>query len=373
MTVLGAIASSACQPSAEDYVSERIIIALAPEAGERAILRYDPNSLPDLPEALRSALEVRGVDVDLMRYGAVPDFDERLDAAAIYVWLPDPTGDGTTPTQQVALAQWLDGGRGRQIHFHWSAGTMGADGVPEEHSSFYDERYLEALGIDYQELDRHQDAAIAVLQAGPVRVTTPDGTDITFEVGARPFNKQNGDASQRRMESARIRIDREVELPAGVVRVAPIETSVNGTVVVPRGRFADGEVSDLIMRFEGGVMTSVSATGGEAIARAAFEDSPALRHFRELGIGFNPALKPLPNDTWIPYFGYGEGVVRLSLGNNQELGGNVGGEGVRWFFFSNATVRVGGTILVEQGELVMVPHLSGLGLLGLLGRQGAGR
>ena len=63
---------------------------------------------------------------------------------------------------------------------------------------------------------------------GEVRVTTPAGTDVRFRVGDRPFNRQTGDASKANARRGRIRIDRHTELPAGVMRVAPIESSVNG-------------------------------------------------------------------------------------------------------------------------------------------------
>ncbi len=353
-----------CQPAPADLIAERIVIALSPEPGEYAIVRYNADAQPAVSDALARALEARGAEVELLPYGPVSDFDQRIAGADIYVRLPDPTGDGTTAEQQLALANWLDAGRGRQVHFHWGAGTMGADGVPGEHSPVYDALYLDALAVDYQELDRHQDVAIEALKSGLVRVTTPAGTDLTFEVRDRPFNKQNGDASRRQMARARTRIDREIELPAGVVRVAPIETSVTGALVVPFARFPGGNVHGLRLQFERGAVTTIEASEGAEFVRTAVTQMPALTRFRELGIGFNPVLRPLPDEQWIPYYGYGEGVVRLSLGNNRELGGEVDGVGVRWFFFPDATVRVGQQVIIEDGELVMVPHLSGISLLG---------
>ena len=53
-----------------------------------------------------------------------------------------------------------------------------------------------------------------------------------------------------------------------------------------------------------------------------------------------------------PYYGYGAGVVRLSLGDNSELGGAVGGGYVRWNFFTDTTVTVNGDIWVDDGKLV---------------------
>jgi hypothetical protein len=55
----------------------------------------------------------------------------------------------------------------------------------------------------------------------------------------------------------------------------------------------------------------------------------AGRAFREFALGFNPLLAIPEHEDWIPYYGYGAGVVRLSLGDNSELGGEVGGGYVR--------------------------------------------
>ncbi len=338
-----------------DQMAARIVAALQPAKGERAIVRSDPALMPELASQLARVLRERGVTADVLPYGPIDDFDARLARASIYVWLPAGPAAAASPEQSETLGRWLDAGRGRQIHFHWGSGTMAADGFPGAHGAAYDRVYVDALDVDYRALDRRQEDAIAALRSGEVRVTTPAGTDVRFRVGDRPFNKQNGDASRARMGSARIRIDREIELPAGVLRVAPIERSVRGTLVVPRARFGDTEVRDLRLTFEAGRVTAVSASAGEAEARAALDAAPALRHFREFGLGFNSKLVAPPGGTWLPYYGYGAGVVRLSLGDNSELGGAVTGGAVRWFFFTDATVTVGDQVVVQGGRLAATP------------------
>jgi hypothetical protein len=44
--------------------------------------------------------------------------------------------------------------------------------------------------------------------------------------------------------------------------------------------------------------------------------------------------------------------VRLSLGDNSELGGQVKGNYVRWNFFADATVSVDGRVWVRDGKLL---------------------
>ena len=54
------------------------------------------------------------------------------------------------------------------------------------------------------------------------------------------------------MQSARVRIDRDVELPAGVLRIAPIETSANGSVFLAVWRPGITEGRNLMLQFVNG-------------------------------------------------------------------------------------------------------------------------
>ena len=97
----------------------------------------------------------------------------------------------------------------------------------------------------------------------------------------------------------------------------------------------------------------MSAESGQAAVEAEMADAgPAGRAFREFALGFHPLLAVPENGPWIPYYGYGAGVVRLSLGDNSELGGEVRGGYVRWNFFTDTTVTVDGEVWVSDGTLV---------------------
>jgi hypothetical protein len=99
-------------------------------------------------------------------------------------------------------------------------------------------------------------------------------------------------------------------------------------------------------------MTEITATvGRDAVEEELRKGGDGARSFREMALGFNPELAVPATDPWIPYYGYGAGVVRLSLGNNEEVGGAVRGDYVRWNFFADATVTVGGQTWVEAGKL----------------------
>ena len=147
-------------------------------------------------------------------------------------------------------------------------------------------------------------------------------------------------------------IDKEIELPAGAIRVAPIEESVEGVIAFPPSQWDGVPVEGLKLRFAKGRVVEVTAqSGGVAVEAEMKRAGEAGRAFREFALGFNPLLAVPARDPWIPYYGYGAGVVRLSLGDNTELGGKVTGGYVRWNFFTDLTVTVGTTEWVSRGVM----------------------
>ncbi|MDE2980119.1 MAG: aminopeptidase [Gemmatimonadota bacterium] len=266
---------------------------------------------------------------------------------------------GATPSPDVdydvyrALQDVLRGDRGRTVHFHWAGATsFGMVELPvDENVDMVYQRAL--LETDYEALAATLTAFEAALRAGVARVTTPAGTDISFEVADRPVTRQDGDASAARMTEARNLIDREVELPAGAARVSPVPETVEGRIAFPPAQWGGSAVEGLVLSFVEGRVVDVEADSGrEGVIAEMDAAGDAGRTFRELAVGFNPLLAIPNGEEWIPYYGYGGGVVRLSLGDNTELGGAVGGGYVRWNFFTDATVMVGGEVWVRDGVLV---------------------
>ena len=334
-------------------MARRIVTALQVERGERVMLRFDPQTMRALEPEVAAQLRAAGAVVESHPFGSISDFAARLERTDVYVWLPAGPNAVTPPDQAAALVRWLDARRERrELHFHWVDGTRDVDGLPAPHRPAYDRVYLDALDIDYAAMAALMDRAIARLRASVVRVTTPAGTDVRFRVGDRPFNRQTGDASKANARSGRIRIDRHTELPAGVLRVAPIESTVNGVIVVPAARFGNERATNVRLVFRNGVVSESSAATGQAALEAFLKSEPGASRFREFALGFNPKLVVPPGEQALPYYGYGAGVVRMSLGDNNELGGEVRGGGIRWLFFPDATVTVDGVPLgVRPGSV----------------------
>ena len=354
-------------------IAERLVAQLAPAPGERILLVARPGLFDELIPHLRYALMQSGaVDLGVIDVIAEPipdgwdaDVIDRGGSAARDAYramLADVDGaimlPGARPDHPVyaALQDLLREGRGRTVHFHWvengSAFTVPGQPLPDRAS--IDAVYQRALlDTDYDALARHQRHFVDAMRGSLVRVTTPLGTDLEFRIGDRPVNLQDGDASRARTEQGVVLIDREIELPAGAVRVAPLEDTVQGTVVFPASQWDGRAVEGLRLTFEDGRVSDVVAERGLAAAEAELAAVPeAARFFREFALGFNPLLAVPERQPWIPYYGYGSGVVRLSLGDNSELGGNVTGGYVRWNFFTDATVTVDDDVWVRDGRLV---------------------
>lgn len=359
-------------PGAPDHaaLTHHVLERLALQPDERVLLVALPGDFDAMVAPFREGVRAAGAE-DLGAWaveGPQPeawatDFTARL-AAARDEDLVDILGEvdaavmmpGAQPVDPVyaSLQEVLRRGHGRTVHFHW-AGAYAPDGTLMDRSPAVDALYQDVLaGTDYAALAASQRAFEEAMRAAEVRVTTPAGTDLTFRIGDRPVTRQDGDASAARAARARNLIDREVELPAGAIRVAPIEESVNGTIAFPPSTWSGAPVRGLVLTIASGRVVDATAEQGLEAAVAEMDAAgPAGRAFRELALGFNPLLAvPDRGERWIPYYGYGAGVVRLSLGDNTELGGAVGGGYVRWNFFTDATVTVGGETWVEGGRLV---------------------
>jgi hypothetical protein len=352
-----------------DYpaIARLIVRQLALTPGERVMSLAQPGIFADLVPYLRyEIMRTGGVDlgvVEILREPVPESFDPTVllkgsvgarpyykamfrdvDAA---IMLP-----GATPAHpayaamQDLLKDDLVERRGRRtIHFHWveNGSAYEIPGQPLPPRSAIDALYQRVLlQTNYQELATRQRAFADALRSGEVHLTSPSGTDLRFRVGNRPINFQDGDASKARAARGLVLVDKEIELPAGVVRVAPLEDTVEGTVAFPTSQWAGRAVEGLKLKFARGRVTDVTAVvGRDAVEAEMARAGEAGRSFREFALGLNPLLAVPDQNPWIPYYGYGSGVVRLSLGDNSELGGAVGGGYVRWNFFTDVHVIIG--------------------------------
>jgi hypothetical protein len=360
---------SKTKESSSKLLAERIIKQCSIQPGERVLMMARPGKFDSLVSHLNTLLSQAGaVNLGALNVDSIPspvgwetDYtrstqgktkDELIalfDDVDLGIMLP-----GASPDQlpYAALQEVLKKGKGRTVHFHWS-GLYDFEGAAIEVDSLSAHVYEHAvLHTDYQKLSKIQNEFEAALRAHGGRIVTPEGTDISFKIGDRNVTKQDGDASMARARNGKVLIDREIEIPAGAIRVAPIEESVNGTVFIQYSQWRGQTVRGIRMKFVNGKIVEIEVDDGMKNVfyelRAAGEEA---KMFREIAVGFNPLLSVPLDRAVIPYYGYGAGVVRVSIGDNSELGGKVTGGYVRWNLLVNATLIVGDEVWIENGRL----------------------
>jgi leucyl aminopeptidase (aminopeptidase T) len=380
IAVFGATWTMTAQPRMTfDYpaIARRLVQQLALKPGERVMSIAHPGTMAALmPHVRYEVMRAGGIDlgiVDVLEEPVPASFDPAVlqkgarEARAHYkamfrdvdaaIMMP---GANTSHPAYLAMQDWLKDDlaerRGRRtIHFHWVEGGSAYPlaGQPLPPRFAIDALYQRALlDTDYRALAASQRKFAAALATGEVHVTSPQGTDLRFRTGNRNVTFQDGDASQARAAAGVVLIDKEIELPAGAIRVAPLEDSVEGVIVFEPSQWDGRPVDGLRLRFARGRVVEVTAAAGRDAVEAEMQKAgEAGRTFREFALGFNPLLAVPEREPWIPYYGYGSGVVRLSLGDNTELGGKVGGGYVRWNFFTDLTVTVGSTTWVVGGVM----------------------
>jgi len=327
-------------------IAAKLAAALKPTKGERVVMAYDPTYYPELERELRALFRAAGAgDITSYRFDdpafaklpeaeAVAKLRPAFEKADIFLWLPGRFVGGDRRWERL-----LDAGHARGIHFHW-IGTLAGKGSDEiaTLTKLYEKTVLET---DYTALSREQDRLIAALRGQTVRITTPNGTDLRLRVPKDAwFHKNDGDISPAGARRGKALRDREMEFPAGALRFIPDWESVEGKLVFPitglRVTFKKGQAVDMPQRIP--PRDDDSDKAGEVV------------------IGTNPLLvlsKPLPSGQ-LPYYGYGAGYVRISLGDNWESGGplRVPGTINQWLFLERATVEAGGKALIRDGKLL---------------------
>jgi leucyl aminopeptidase (aminopeptidase T) len=368
-------------------IAAAIVKRLSLEQGEKVIIVAHPDKFSELVPHLRhSIMAAGGIDLGVIQVPAHPYpetwrpaqvFENRQAAHDSYVdMLKDVDAGimmpGANPAHAVyrAMQTLLMESRGprRTIHFHWtdayspSSDTTGLTGInvmpghPPPPLHVVDRLYQNAvIHSDDASISAHQARFSDALAGATIRVTTPAGTDISFRTGDRDIILQNGDASAARMRSGAPFLDREIEIPPGAVRMAPVEESVSGTVVYPYSAWNGETVIGARIEYVAGEIVSITAAAGAEHVNAELAGAgKESRRFREFALGFNPLLSfDAARRAWIPYFGYGAGIVRLGIGNNAQLGGAVTGRYFRWRdLITDASVSIDGVPWVVDGNFV---------------------
>ncbi len=198
---------------------------------------------------------------------------------------------------------------------------------------------------DYGKIGELSHRVSAILTAGKqARVTTKDGTDITFSLEGRSAAVLAGVANQPGQFCA---------FPDGEAAISPIEGSANGILVNPFSmEKADiGFLKEAIsLKVVKGKVVSIE---GGVIARQLLEFiepiGDSARNIAELGIGTNPKARVgvtlrETKKAW--------GTAHIAMGDSKSLGGKIESPMHMDMIFREPTVLIDGKALLKDGRLI---------------------
>ncbi len=217
----------------------------------------------------------------------------------------------------------------------------------------YQNMQWDAINADYQAIAKKGNQLAKLLEnAKSVRITSPSGTNLTLSPGNRKAFVNAGILEERAKESAAF-LNRQASLPGGDVAIAPIENSANGKVVALKDTCRPYEyLTGATYLFKDGKMVSFNAKGN---AECFEQDYSAYGGDKDriasLLIGLNPALKVMEDGSdYRP--ADAAGMVYISMGINQLLGGNNKTEFGWSIPVVKASVEIDGKTVVRDGQLV---------------------
>ena len=198
------------------------------------------------------------------------------------------------------------------------------------------------IRADYQQVRRITERLARLLtEADAIRITTPEGTDVTMRSRGRVAIAQTGFVTKPGELSG---------LPDGEATLAPLEGATEGVAVAPYIADSLGLITEPFrMEIAQGRITNV--TGG----RQAVELRQLLTQHDEAGynaasqfaLGTNPACRVMPNTREVSKK---LGTAHFAIGDNISLGGQSKSSFHIDFVFLCPTVHLDGTCILKDGQ-----------------------
>jgi hypothetical protein len=197
---------------------------------------------------------------------------------------------------------------------------------------------------DYEAIAVRSQRLVGLLgDATRIRVTTPAGTDCTFDVSGRSWLVDDGDLSAPGAFG---------NLPAGEVFVAPLASGADGICVIDRSVALEPErvlANPVSLVFEGGRIVSVTGDEeAEIVRRAIAQAGAGADVVAELGIGTNDRARitgSVITDEKVL------GTAHVAFGDNT---GAYGGDNPASIHvdcvMADATVEADGRVVFDRGR-----------------------
>jgi aminopeptidase len=183
--------------------------------------------------------------------------------------------------------------------------------------------------------------------ATTLRVTHPNGTDITVRRGAGTIVMSDGSFPPRDNDHRGAGASDHTWYPAGEVTSGLDPESAEGRLVVERVFYGAGDIGPLTLDFSGGRLQPPASDGESEVFRALVHgDRPLSDRLTGVKFGLNPDVT---DQRMLPFMG--AGMISLSMGSNLYLGGDIDLPFMIFLTLADATVYVDGRVVVDNGVL----------------------
>jgi len=271
------------------------------------------------------------------------------DSKAIYRDVPERRFAKAAQAGQV-INDMLNGSKVRSVNIGYPSKQQAE--INQLDFAAYEKMHWAAVNADYQQIaEKGEQLKKMLLGAKQVKVTSPSGTDLSFAVGDRPIFVQGGIVSEQASKE-KLFVSRMAFLPGGTLTLAPIETSANGKVVVPKNRCRFEPLTDASFELKNGKLDNFQASkGADCFNQTMAPYTGPKDMFAAFSIGLNPALKVIEEGgDYRPESA--AGMVYVVIGANDLLGGSNKTQAGFDFPIVGATVTIDGRVVVKDGQLV---------------------
>jgi leucyl aminopeptidase (aminopeptidase T) len=305
-----------------------LVDCLGVEAGEDVLVLADPNKRR-IGEALVAGARDLGTD-------------------CVFVEMSERATHGTEPPRPVAAAMLetavLIAPTSKSVSHTEARRVASEAGVrAATMPDITEEMLIRTMGADYVGVRRRSEALSALLtDATSVHVTSPEGTDVMFNLEGRAGLADTGDLTAPGAFG---------NLPAGEGFVAPVEGKTAGRIVFDGSIWPVGILSEpLMIEIEAGFATSFTGQAAErfkAILEPYGRDAFAVA---ELGIGTNDAAiltgVVLEDEKIL-------GTVHVAFGDNHSFGGSIRVQSHQDGVVLHPRVEIDGRVVLEEGKLLI--------------------
>jgi aminopeptidase len=212
--------------------------------------------------------------------------------------------------------------------------------------SAWERMLLAASTVDFSILKDKVAKLAPLLRNGRVKITAPNGTNLTARLVGREAYADDGIVDESDLDHGR----NMANIPAGNLYACPDESYVEGTVAFDRPTAYMGKwVSGVRFNFKNGELVEYGAKLNADVLNASYEKATGERNrISAIGVGVNPKAR-----IGFLQDGIVAGSVTVAIGGNDDLGGANKTD----FYFSGvltrATLSVDDKPIVKNGKLLL--------------------